>query len=119
MVYVVAQLTVHDPARYGRYTAGFMAVLQQFGGRLLANDESPEVIEGTWDRQKVVLLQFSDRAASEAWASSDAYQAIAADRIAASEGPVLLVHGFGRRASRSLTTTAGWRRATPTRWSRR
>lgn len=96
MVYVVAQLTVHDRERYRRYAAGFMAVLQQFGGRLLANDEAPEVIEGTWDRQKVVLLQFSDRATFEAWSSSEAYQAIAGDRIAASEGPVLLVHGIGR-----------------------
>jgi uncharacterized protein (DUF1330 family) len=96
MVYVVAQLTVHDRERYSRYAAGFMAVLQQFGGRLLANDEAPEVIEGNWDRQKVVLLQFSDRAAFEAWASSEAYQAIAGDRIAASEGPVLLVQGIGR-----------------------
>lgn len=96
MVYIVAQLTVHDRERYNRYSAGFMAVLQQFGGRLLANDESPEVIEGTWGHKKVVLLQFSDRAAFEAWASSEAYQAIAPDRIAASEGPVLLVRGFGR-----------------------
>ena len=96
MVYVVAQLTVHDRERYNRYSANFMAVLQQFGGRLLANDEAPEVLEGTWDRQKVVLLQFADRAAFEAWANSEAYRAIATDRIAASEGPVLLVRGFGR-----------------------
>lgn len=96
MVYVVAQLTVHDRERYNRYAAGFLAVLQQYGGRLLANDEAPEVVEGTWDRDKVVLLSFADRAAFEAWASSDAYKAIAGDRIAASDGPVLLVKGFGR-----------------------
>jgi len=96
MVYVIAQLTIHDRARYGRYVAGFMAVLQQFGGRLLAADESPQVVEGTWDRHKVVLLSFVDRAAYEAWASSAAYQAIAKDRIAASEGPILLVQGIER-----------------------
>ena len=95
MVYVVAQLTIHDRERYQRYTAGFMAVLKQHGGRLLASDESPEVVEGSWERDKVVLLSFADRSAYEAWASSEAYRRIARDRIAASEGPVLLVQGIG------------------------
>lgn len=95
MVYVVAQLTIHDRERYQRYTVGFMAVLEQHGGRLLASDESPEVLEGSWERDKVVLLSFADRSAYEAWASSEAYQRIARDRIAASEGPILLVQGVG------------------------
>lgn len=95
MVYVVAQLTIHDRERYQRYTAGFMAILKQHGGRLLASDEAPEVMEGSWERDKVVLLSFADRSAYEAWASSEAYQRIAQDRIAASEGPVLLVQGIG------------------------
>jgi uncharacterized protein (DUF1330 family) len=95
MVYVVAQLTIHDRARYDRYAAGFMAVLRQFGGRLLASDESPEVVEGSWDRHKVVVLSFADRAAYDAFAGSEAYRTIARDRIAGSDGPVLLVHGIG------------------------
>jgi uncharacterized protein (DUF1330 family) len=52
-------------------------------------------VEGRWERDKVVLLSFSDRSAYEAWASSEAYQRIAQDRIAASEGPVLVVRGIG------------------------
>ena len=96
MVYVIAQLTIHDRARYDRYAARFMAVLQQFDGRLLASDESPQVVEGRWDHRKVVLLAFADQAAFEAWAGSEAYQAIAQDRIAASEGPVLVVRGIER-----------------------
>jgi uncharacterized protein (DUF1330 family) len=97
MVYVIAQLTIHDRARYDRYVAGFMAVLRRFGGRLLASDEAPEVVEGSWDGDKIVLLSFADRAAYEAWASSPEYQSIAEDRIAASAGPILVVRGFDPR----------------------
>lgn len=96
MVYVIAQLSIHDRERYDRYTAGFMDVLRQFQGRLLVSDEAPRVVEGTWRGDKVVVLSFADEASYEAWASSDAYRAIAADRIAASEGPVLLVRGIER-----------------------
>ena len=43
MVYVIAQLSIHDRERYDRYTAGFMDVLRQFQGRLLVSDEAPRV----------------------------------------------------------------------------
>jgi uncharacterized protein (DUF1330 family) len=96
MVYVIAQLTIHDRERYDRYAAGFMDVLRQFGGRLLVSDESPRVVEGTWQGDKIVVLSFADEASFEAWASSDAYRTIAQDRIAATEGPILMVRGIER-----------------------
>jgi uncharacterized protein (DUF1330 family) len=93
--YVVAQISIHDRDRYDRYVAGFMPVLQRHGGRLLAADEAPQVMEGAWDRQKVILLAFPDAAAAAAWAGSPDYQAIAADRLASTEGVVLLAQGIG------------------------
>ena len=93
--YVVAQLSIHDRARYDRYAAAFFPTLQPFGGRLLAADEAPQVVEGAWPYGKAVLLAFPDRSAALAWAASDAYQAIAADRQAAAHGPVLLLQGYG------------------------
>jgi len=96
MVYVIAQLTIRDRDRYARYVAGFMDVLQRFGGRLLAADESPEVVEGRWGHDKVIVISFPDRASFDAWAGSDAYREISKDRIAATEGPVLVVRGVER-----------------------
>jgi uncharacterized protein (DUF1330 family) len=58
IVYVVGQLKFTDRAAYERYAARFRGVLKQFGGRLLAADEPPEIIEGRWDRDKIVLLSF-------------------------------------------------------------
>ena len=51
-VYVVGQLKFTDRTAYERYAARFRGVLKQFGGRLLAADEQPEIIEGRWDRDK-------------------------------------------------------------------
>ena len=94
-VYAIAQLTITDEPAYRRYEARFMEVFAKFKGRALAADESPRVIEGSWDRQKVVLLSFPDAAAFEAWSSSPEYEEIARDRKAGSDGVVLLVRGFG------------------------
>lgn len=93
--YVVAQISIHDRARYDRYVAGFMPVLQRHGGRLLVADEGPEVLEGAWARDKLIILAFPDKAAARAWAASPDYQAIAVDRLAATDGVVLLAEGPG------------------------
>jgi len=93
-VYALAQLTIHDRARYDRYQSRFMDVLKRHKGRLLAADESPQVVEGTWEREKVVLLAFADEAAYLAFAESGEYQAIAVDRLAGADAVVLLVKGI-------------------------
>jgi len=71
-----------------------MGVMKRFRGRLLAADESPMVVEGTWDGDKVVLLWFPDEAAYREWAESPDYQEIVKDRKAGSTAVVLLVKGF-------------------------
>ena len=97
-VYVLAQISIHDRPRYDRYAAGFMPVLIQYGGRLLAADEGVERLEGVWQADKVVLIAFPDRAAADRWMTSPEYREISRDREAATEGPVLLVHGIDARS---------------------
>jgi uncharacterized protein (DUF1330 family) len=95
MVYAIAQLSITDRAVYDRYQAKFMGVMSRFKGRVLAADEKPLVVEGEWDREKVVLLSFPDEAAFREWAESPEYLEIAKDRKAGSEAVVLLVKGIG------------------------
>lgn len=92
-VYAIAQLSIHDRVRYEKYVAAFMPVLVKYGGRLLAADEQPDVIEGEWSGHKVIVLAFPDRDTFTAWATSAEYQEISKDRIAATDGVVLLVRG--------------------------
>jgi uncharacterized protein (DUF1330 family) len=92
--YVLAQIAVHDRARYDRYAMGFLATLKPFGGRLLAADEAVEVVGGDWPFQKVVLIAFEDAGTAKAWAASPEYQAISPDREASTTGVSLLVRGL-------------------------
>ena len=93
-VYAIAQLTITDRAAYNRYQARFMSVMNRYKGRLLAADEHPLVLEGQWDRDKLVLMSFPDEAAFREWADSPDYQEIAKDRKAGSSALVLLVKGI-------------------------
>jgi uncharacterized protein (DUF1330 family) len=98
-VYALAQLTIHDRPRYQRYVRRFAESLEGFDGRLLAADEHPAVIEGTWGADKVVLIAFPDRAEFERWATSATYQEISRDRAAATTGSVLLLTGMSDGAA--------------------
>jgi uncharacterized protein (DUF1330 family) len=93
-VYAIAQLKFTDRAAYDRYQAKFMEVFRRHPGTLLAADESPEVVEGDWDREKLVLMSFPDEAAFRGWAQSPEYQDISKDRRAGADTLVLLVKGL-------------------------
>lgn len=93
-VYALAQLRIDDAERYGRYMARFMPVLDKYNGKLLAADDAPRVLEGQWwDRNEVVLMEFTDKDAFKAWASSPEYTEIAEDRKAGADAVVLLIKG--------------------------
>jgi uncharacterized protein (DUF1330 family) len=94
-VYAIAQLRFTDRAVYDRYQARFMEVFGRHTGMLLAADESPKVVEGQWDREKVVLMSFPDEAAFRGLVQSPEYQEISKDRRAGADTVVLLVQGLG------------------------
>jgi uncharacterized protein (DUF1330 family) len=66
-VYGIVQLKMTDRAAYDRYQARFFDVFRKFNGRLLSADESPSLVEGDWNRDKLVLMSFPDEAAYHAW----------------------------------------------------
>ena len=93
-VYVIAQLKFTDRAAYDRYAGKFMGAMKGFKGRLLVSDEAPRVLEGNWERDKVVLISFPDEAAYREWAESPGYREISKDRRAGAETLSLLVKGL-------------------------
>ena len=93
-VYALAQLSFTEVEAYRRYQARFTDVFRKFDGRLLAADEAPEVTEGEWSGDKVVLMSFPDKAAYEAFAKSPEYLEISKDRWAGAKTTALLLRGF-------------------------
>lgn len=66
--------------------------LTPFGGRFLIHGVTPEVIEGPWEGDLVVIA-FPDRAAAHAWYASPAYQAILPLRTRNSRSAAIIVDG--------------------------
>jgi uncharacterized protein (DUF1330 family) len=97
-VYAIAQLWIHDPARYGRYVDRFMDVLKNYRGWVLVADEHPVVLEGAWDGSKIVVMSFPDEPSFRDWAESPEYLEIAQDRKAGAKAVIVLVKGISGRS---------------------
>jgi uncharacterized protein (DUF1330 family) len=79
--YFIANIAIHDEAEYGKYLERVDGVFQKFNGKYLAVDANPEVLEGTWNYSRVVLIEFPDRDALKAWYHSSEYQEIVKHRL--------------------------------------
>ena len=90
-VLAVAKIRIHDRETYSHYEAPFMAILAGFDARLLGIADGPEVLEGSFEGTRLVVLEFASREELDRWYNSDAYQAILPHRIDASEGHVWIV----------------------------
>ena len=93
-VYAIAQLRFTDRTAYDKYQMRFMDVFRSYQGTLLAADERPQVVEGSWDREKVVLMSFPDESEFRLWSESAEYQEISRDRDGGGDRVVLLVKGL-------------------------
>ncbi len=93
-VYIIAQLKFTRRENYDRYASRFWDVFKKFKGALLVSDEKPTVLEGSWERNKVVVMSFPDDAAAREFRESPEYKEIAVDRKAGADAIVLSVRGL-------------------------
>ena len=91
--YVLVQIDVHDPAAYERYKALAGPAVTAHGGRYLVRGGPTEILEGSWQPRRLVILEFPDAAKARAWWSSAEYTEAKAIRQSCSATEMLLAEG--------------------------
>jgi uncharacterized protein (DUF1330 family) len=91
--YFVAQIKINDPEEYEKYLENFDDIFSRFNGEYLAIDESPAILEGSWDYSKSVLVRFNSKKEFEEWYYSEDYQKILKHRLNSSKCDTILIEG--------------------------
>ncbi len=91
--FISDQQEVTDPDTLKTYTAGVMATVNQYGGKVIVRDSDPEGVEGDWNPKRVIILEFSDKAALKAWYDSPEYSDLLKLRLASARGNAMMVDG--------------------------
>lgn len=107
-VYIIAQVKLANHELYDRYQARFFDLFRKFKGRLLIADERPQVLEGPFERDKIVVLEFPDEEAAMAFQQSADHAEIAADRKAGADAIVLMVRGQKHQAPERIKAIDAW-----------
>ena len=91
--YVVSRLKVIDAEAMRRYVAEAPATVAAFGGRYHFRGNNVEALEGTWEHERMVVLEFPTKADALAWYESDVYRPLRELRQASAETIILLADG--------------------------
>ena len=92
--YLVVNVQVHDAAGYEAYRAAVEATIAAYGVRYLVRGGRVSRLEGQWEPQRLVIVEFADVARAKAWWASAEYAGPKAIRHATARTDMVVVEGL-------------------------
>jgi len=92
--YVIVDSYIKNLEGMQEYIDKVGATLQPHGGQPIIAGTNIEIVEGDWNPNHVVVVQFSSMDAAKAWYNSLGYQEILPIRTANTDDKVILVEGL-------------------------
>ncbi len=92
--YVIANVRVTDPDRYPEYIGRVSQTIERHGGRYLVRGGEVEVLEGNWEPQRLVILEFESMERFRQFYDSPDYTPLKRLRHAAADTQFVVVEGL-------------------------
>jgi uncharacterized protein (DUF1330 family) len=92
--YFIVDVKVHDPQLYEDYRKLVGPTLERYGGKFLVRGGASETIEGDWQPQRLVILEFDDTEQFKRWYHSPEYTEARSIRFQASTARAILIQGI-------------------------
>ena len=91
--YFIVDVNVEDSATYDEYRKLVNPTLELYGGKFLVRGGATETIEGDWQPQRLVVIEFENTEHFRRWYDSPEYSAARELRFRASHARAVLVQG--------------------------
>lgn len=72
--YIIVEVDITDQAQYEEYKKLTPATVEKYGGKFVLRGQPVEALEGKWNHDRLVMLQFPDRKSAKSWYNSKEYQ---------------------------------------------
>jgi uncharacterized protein (DUF1330 family) len=93
-VYLVADIDVHDPELYDRYSRAAQETFKGYGEvKYLVRGGEATILEGDWRPKRFFVIRFEDREKAMAWYNSQPYREAMKIREAASKSDLFMIEG--------------------------
>lgn len=91
--YFIVDVNINDPQSYANYSKQVGPMVARYGGRFLVRGGETSAIEGNWQPQRLVVIEFPDEATFRAWYDSPEYVEARTIRFNASTARAVLARG--------------------------
>jgi len=71
--FVIVEIDIHTPEVYEEYKNLTPESIADFGGKFVIRGNPVQVLEGNWNHDRFVMLEFKDKATAENWYYSEKY----------------------------------------------
>jgi uncharacterized protein (DUF1330 family) len=92
--YLIANVRVTDPDRYPEYSSQVLPTVERYGGRYLARGGEVEVLEGDWEPQRLVILEFESMERLRQFYDSPEYAPLKQLRREVADSQLVVVEGL-------------------------
>ncbi|MFO1320443.1 MAG: DUF1330 domain-containing protein [Burkholderiales bacterium] len=91
--FIIVNIDVTDPEGFAKYRELVAPTIHAAGGRYRIRGGTAQVLEGSFQPKRMVMLEFDNREAALAWYESGTYAPLKALRQQSSSADVILVDG--------------------------
>lgn len=91
--YIIVEVKIQDKETYEEYKKLTPASMAPFGGKFIVRGGSTETLEGDWQPERVVILEFPSVEKAKAWWSSDLYAPAKAIRQRTAKTKMIVLEG--------------------------
>jgi uncharacterized protein (DUF1330 family) len=92
--FVILDIDVHDPVTYEEYKKLAPPSIAAYGGRYVARGGKVETLEGNWQPQRIVVLEFESMEKAKTWLNSPEYHPAHEMRTQSAHTRSILVEGI-------------------------
>lgn len=92
---VLVEVSIHNPELYEEYKKHTLGTLQKYGGKFVVRGAQTESLEGDWNPQRLVILEFPSVQSAKDWWSSPEYTVAKNIRYQAAQSKMLVVESVG------------------------
>jgi uncharacterized protein (DUF1330 family) len=97
--YIIVEIEIHDPETYEEYKKLTPVSLGAYGGKFIVRGGKAETLEGEWQPQRIVVLEFPTVERAKEWWASEAYAPAKNLRQRTAHTKMIVVEGFEANAT--------------------
>ena len=91
--YLILDFTIKDFSLFKEYIDKIPAFIKKHGGKYIVQGVEPEIMEGDWHPERVVVLEFPNKEIAKGFLADPDAQPLFAIRHSTTESKLILVEG--------------------------